>query len=308
MAVERLVKTPADLAIPAYLMCPPFTLSTDDPNNVWMHELSDKERKINKEQAFIQFMDLYNFLAGEAMVYLLPAMGKFQDQVYTANLGLFLPHIKQKAVIVIANYKSEPRQGEDKIGKQFLEMVGYKVIQPPAHWEGEAETKFLRGNIYIGGYGQRSDIETYKWMGDKLGMEIILLKMEDEYLYHLDCSVFVVNEEQVMMGTEFFSEKEIGEVEKHAEIIEVSDDDCYNGICNSVRLGNVIMSASDIHKISKKDARYEEEKHKVETLNKICAKVGMEPLLFNLSEYMKSGAMLSCMIMHLNRLDIEPLL
>ncbi len=30
---------------------------------------------------------------------------------------------------------------------------------------------------------------------------------------------------------------------------------------------------------------------------------GMEPVLFNLSEYMKSGAMLSCMMMHLNRVD-----
>jgi len=29
----------------------------------------------------------------------------------------------------------------------------------------------------------------------------------------------------------------------------------------------------------------------------------MEPIIFNLSEYMKSGAMLSCMVMHLNRVD-----
>jgi hypothetical protein len=29
----------------------------------------------------------------------------------------------------------------------------------------------------------------------------------------------------------------------------------------------------------------------------------MEPVIFNLSEYMKSGAMLSCMMMHLNWVD-----
>ena len=42
---------------------------------------------------------------------------------------------------------------------------------------------------------------------------------------------------------------------------------------------------------------------KISSLEKICSDEGMEPVIFNLSEYMKSGAMLSCMIMHLNRVD-----
>ena len=47
----------------------------------------------------------------------------------------------------------------------------------------------------------------------------------------------------------------------------------------------------------------EVEKHKITSLEKICSNEGMEPVIFNLSEYMKSGAMLSCMVMHLNRVD-----
>ena len=39
------------------------------------------------------------------------------------------------------------------------------------------------------------------------------------------------------------------------------------------------------------------------TLEKICFNEGLEPVFFNLSEYMKSGAMLSCMMMHLNYVD-----
>ena len=42
---------------------------------------------------------------------------------------------------------------------------------------------------------------------------------------------------------------------------------------------------------------------KIDSLEKICSNEGMEPIIFNLSEYMKSGAMLSCMVMHLNRVD-----
>ena len=51
------------------------------------------------------------------------------------------------------------------------------------------------------------------------------------------------------------------------------------------------------------DENYEGEKHKIETLEKLCFNEGLEPVLFNLSEYMKSGAMLSCMMMHLNYVD-----
>jgi hypothetical protein len=46
-----------------------------------------------------------------------------------------------------------------------------------------------------------------------------------------------------------------------------------------------------------------DEKHKIESLEKICFNEGLEPVFFNLSEYMKSGAMLSCMMMHLNYVD-----
>jgi hypothetical protein len=36
-------------------------------------------------------------------------------------------------------------------------------------------------------------------------------------------------------------------------------------------------------------------------LEDIAAKLGLEVSYFNLSEYLKGGALLSCMVMHLNR-------
>ena len=38
-------------------------------------------------------------------------------------------------------------------------------------------------------------------------------------------------------------------------------------------------------------------------LEKICSNEGMEPIIFNISEFMKSGALLSCCVMHLNYVD-----
>ena len=60
-----------------------------------MQEMSSEELKVNRGKAYKQFMDLYNFVSGAGFVCNLPSHGnKFQDLVYVANMGIYLPHIK----------------------------------------------------------------------------------------------------------------------------------------------------------------------------------------------------------------------
>ena len=160
-------------------------------NNIWMQELTDEELTINKPKAYKQFMDLYQFMAGGSLVYLLPSEGNFQDQVYVANLGIQLPHIKNENHIILSNFTSDPRKGEELVGEKFCQQMGYKTAVSPYKWEGEADLKYLYGNKYIGGYGIRSNIKTYEWMEEQYNMDIIKVAMVDEYLYHLDCSATI---------------------------------------------------------------------------------------------------------------------
>ena len=296
-------ETPSQLPIQSYVMNFPFTISTDDPNNIWMKEMSEKELELNRPKAYKQFMDLYNFMAGQSLVHVLPSEGNFQDLVYVANLGLHLPHICDDNHILLSNYTSSPRQGEEYVGEKFFNQMGYKTTISPYKWEGEADIKYLYDNVYIGGYGIRSDIKTYKWMEENFDMNIIKVKMVDEYMYHLDCSIFPLNPDKTMVCTELYDTLELRQIEKHTEIIDIDVEDSMYGMANSVRLGNMILCASNISELKKSHEYYEGEKHKIESLEKICANEGMEPVIFNLSEYMKSGAMLSCMVMHLNRVD-----
>jgi N-dimethylarginine dimethylaminohydrolase len=296
-------ETPSQLPIQSFVMNFPFSLSTADPNNIWMQELTNEELKINKPKAYKQFMDLYNFVAGGAIVNLLPSEGNFQDQVYVANLGIYLPHIKNENHIILSNFTSDPRKGEELVGEKYFNQMGYKTAISPFKWEGEADLKYLYGNKYIGGYGIRSDIKAYEWMEEKYGMDILKVEMVEEYLYHLDCSIFALNNNQTLVCTELFEEEELIEMEKYTEIIDINVDDAFGGLTNSVRMGNMILCASNISELKKSHEYYEGEVHKIKTLEKICGDAGMEPVIFNLSEYMKSGAMLSCMMMHLNRVD-----
>ena len=296
-------ETPSQLQLQSYLMNFPFSLSTSDPNNIWMQEMTDEELTINKPKAYKQFMDLYNFIAGQSLVYTLPSEGNLQDLVYVANLGLQLPHIKDENHILLSNFTSDPRKGEELVGEKFFNQMGYETHISPYKWEGEADIKYLYDNVYIGGYGIRSNIKTYEWMEENFDMNIIKVAMVDEYMYHLDCSIFALNTHKTLVCTELYDKEELNEIEQHTEIVDIDVDDSLYGMANSVRLGNMILCASNISELKKTDEFYEGEKHKIASLEKICSDEGMEPVIFNLSEYMKSGAMLSCMVMHLNRVD-----
>ena len=298
-------ETPSQLPIPAFVMNFPFTLDTSNPNNIWMKEMEAKDLKINKGNAYRQFLDLYQFIAGNSLVNILPTYGEYQDLVYVANMGIYLPHIKDSNNIILSNFTSEPRQGEEKVGKPFFDLMGYQTHMCPFKWEGEADLKYLYDNVYIGGYGQRSDIQAFEWMEKEFDMNIIKIEMVDEYLYHLDCSIFPLTKEKTLICTELYTPKELAHISQYTNIIDISVDDTYNGIVNSARLGNMILCASNISELTRADENYEAEKHKINSLEKICFNEGLEPVFFNISEFMKSGAMLSCMLMHLNYVDLN---
>ena len=304
---DTVISLPSQLKTPSFVLNYPFSLSTKDPNNIWMKELNEKERKVDLEAAHAEFMDFYNYLSSYCLVYLLPS-GKgmqFQDLVYVANIGCMLPHLKEQDTVVISNFKSKPRQGEEEIGKRFFEEMGYKTYKPQFYFEGEAELKYIRDNIYIGGYGLRSDIRAYKELSEKFGMKIITLPLTDEYLYHLDTVLFPINNETILLGTDFLSKKDIQLIEKFVEIIPISKNDCYGGSTNSVRAGKVILNADTTELAGMTTREKNVEIMRIERLTKICADQGLELALFELEEYAKSGALLSCMTFHLNYVDYQ---
>ena len=294
---------PTSLDKPAYLMNLPFSLTADVANNVWMEEMESDERKIDVPRAVNQFLQLYHFIAADAVVYILPTpkLTGLQDLVFTANIGIVLEHLEEKNVVVMSNFSTEVRRPETKVGDDLFELMGYQVINSPYYFEGEAELKHLYGNHYIGGYGVRSEQKAYQWMMDEFDMNIIAVQETEPYLYHLDCTVFPLTHAETLVCTEMYSKEEVKAIEAVSNIIDVSVDDAFSGICNTVRLGNTLMNASNIHEMKSSDEYYDSELHKNRMLEDIAVKYGFELSLFNLSEYFKSGALLSCMVMHLNR-------
>jgi N-dimethylarginine dimethylaminohydrolase len=294
---------PGTLERPAYLMNCPFSFTANEPNNVWMCELDDEARRVDRTTAMSQFAQLYDYMASDAFVFLLPtpANCQLQDLVFTANLGIVLDHVPERNIVILSNFTSRPRLGETEVGNDFFRAMGYTTIVAPEKFEGEAELKHLHDNVYVGGCGIRSDREVYDWMESEFDMEIITVEEADEYLYHLDCSIFPITTEDTMVCTAVLDPAEVARLERVTNIIDVSAEACYAGICNSVRHHQAILNSSHIHSVRAGSEDYFEELKKNRELEDIAVRLGLEVNYFNLSEYHKGGALLSCMVMHLNR-------
>ncbi|GHE27266.1 hypothetical protein GCM10017673_31730 [Streptosporangium violaceochromogenes] len=294
---------PTRLHHPAFLMNAPFSYDTSVANNPWMADIEESARVPDTRRAMIQFLELYRYIAAEALVYVLPTPGVrgLQDLPFTANLGIVLEHLPGGNTVVVSNYTSEPRRGETPVGVRFFESMGYRAVVPESRFEGEAELKHLHDDVYVGGYGLRSERRTYEWMERAFDMKVVMLEQKDPYMYHLDCTVFPLTREQTLVCTALYGKDEIKRLERHTEIIDVSVAACYAGICNSVRLNNIILNASHLHDLRRGSPEYAEELAKNRSLEDIASLLAFEVAYFNLSEYHKGGALLSCMVMHLNR-------
>lgn len=292
---------------PAFLMNTPFSYNANTPNNIWMEELSDTQRVINHHKALRQFLQIYQFISAHAFVQNLPTPGncQLQDLVFVSNLGIVLEHLPDKQTVIISNFKTEPRRGETEVGVYFFKMMGFTVYVPPYHFEGEAELKHLYGNVYIGGYGIRSDIRAYQWMEDQFDIRIVKVRNTDIRLYHVDGAVFPITKTETLVCTTLFTKSEIQAIEQVTNIIDVSLKDAYAGITNSVRVHRFIINASDIHELKAGTEMYQNELTKNRNLEKIAVELALDVCYFNISEYLKGGAMLSCMVMHLNRKSYE---
>lgn len=290
-----------DIKMPIFLMNIPTCYSTDVRNNVWMEEYTEEEIVVNKEKAIREIWELYSFLSNQGFVYLLPTPRncKLQDLVFVANNGIVLEHLEEETYIA-SNFNVPNRRGEEIIACNFFEQLGFNILQCPYLFEGEAELKYLRDNIYIGGYGIRSQKESYDWMTSKLNMNIVQLELKDPYNYHLDCTVFPLTNDKIIVATEAFTKKEIKELEKVAEIIPITTEEAHTGLANSVRVNNYILNASDIDFLPKRSEDYRLERAKNIRLEEIAGQNGMEVCYFNMEEYLKAGGLLSCTVLHMN--------
>src|SRR5262245_58095216 len=233
------LRAPYASGMPIVLMSAPFSLSTAVPNNQSMRDLSDDQRAVDVHRADRDFHQLYREIAGEALVYLLPSTPGLQDQLYTANLLVVPPHRPETAVI--SNLASPPRRGESMPGRAFLSELGYDIVQSPKYFEGEADLKHLRDNVYVGGYGSRTTMSALRWFAAANDAHVIPFELTNPYLYHLDCVVMPVSSQVCVVCVDGCPQETVDTIAKFVDVLPVDLDLALAGVTNSVVVGNKII-------------------------------------------------------------------
>ena len=251
----NLALTPERLSLqtlgqPAFLMSLPLFMSADEPNNVLMEAMSGEERRVDRRKATAQFLDLYRFIAARAVVYLLPSRPGLQDQPYVANLGAVLPHIDRETVVV-SRFRSPPRVGESGVGTDFFRLFEFDVQRPPptfdrepVYFEGEADLKHVRGNLYIGAHGMRTSESALRWLAEKFDMEVIGYPILDDHLYHLDCCLFFLNEHEVVLSRRKTAPEALRAIERRCNIVDATVENVRSGMTNGLMLGDCLLCDS----------------------------------------------------------------
>ena len=174
---------------------------------------------------------------------------------------------------------------------------------PPAPLclEGEADLKHVRGTLYVGAHGMRTSASALHWAAETFEMTVLPVRIRDPYLYHLDCCLFPVTPNSLLLCTAVVDPTELRAIERQCEIVDVPLAQARSGVTNCVLHEGEVLCDSDIHELAADSPWYPGEKAKIATLERICARHGLGLRIFCMSEFYKSGALLSCLVMHVAR-------
>lgn len=269
-----------------FVMCPPKYLSTRIPNNVWM-----KQTKVDIPRALAQYKRAKNVITAlDVQVLEIPPVPGCQDQTYVANIGIAID-----PYIILANYKAPGRSCEVEPARKFFESHGYTCIQPPYHFEGEADLKKVTDSLYFGGWGQFSDPRSFLWIEEQTGVKIIRLHEVNPKIYHLDCSLFVIDEGNFLVTQAGIDAAALKTLRKYANVILTPPDIIETGITNGVLIQGKRIFLSGTFNPELKDYR-----KAMEWLLTTFDDFGYTVILLDVDEADKSGADLSCQVMHLS--------
>jgi len=272
-------------------MCPPVYLSNKIKNNKWMEE---DNSIINIGRALFQWNCLYELMTSDAIIYLLSPKPHLQDQTYV-NSFVVLAH--RPDVAILSNFRAAGRQGEEREAAALLSSLGFKVYQAPKYFEGWPELKHIHDNIYVAGYGERSTLKTQQYLADVFDYKIIPVKTSP-YLYHLDCLFFKLSPEYAIVAIDDVPKEALKAISREIEILPANHNDALQGICNSIKLRNIIINATNEEELKSAERKVEVAKN--EKLVEYAELAGLEVVFVNLSEFLKSGALASCLAAPLN--------
>jgi N-dimethylarginine dimethylaminohydrolase len=264
-----------------FLMCPPEYFTVAYIINPWMH---GNLRRIDNAVARQQWRALYDVLSDCATVRLVLPQPGSPDMVFTANAGL----VKGKHFIV-SRFRYPERQYEEPYFADWFMDRGYEVSLMPRDvpFEGAGDALFDRGTDALWmAWGHRSISAAREVVYERLGVDVVTLKLVDQRFYHLDTCFCPLEGGFAMYYPPAFDEESRAAIEKRVPAdkrIAIDEEDALSFACNAVNVDDAVI-------VNRATSAF------VKTL----ARKGFEVVQSPLSEFMKAGGSAKCLTLRLD--------
>ena len=262
-------------------MCSPEYFNVAYIINPWMH---GNLRRIDNAVAKQQWRALYDVLTDHASVRLVLPQPSSPDMVFTANAGL----VKDRRFIV-SRFRYPERQYEEPYFADWFQDRGYEVSLMPRDvpFEGAGDALFDRGaeRLWMA-HGHRSIPAAREVIAERLGMEVVVLKLIDTRFYHLDTCFCPLEGGYVLYYPPAFDAESRATIEKRipaAKRIAIAEEDALAFACNAVNIDRTIV----LNRASTEFVRS-------------LARRGFEVIQTPLSEFMKAGGSAKCLTLRLD--------
>lgn len=254
------------------LMCRPDHFSVNYQINPWM-----KIGSVDKTRANLQWNKLVGSLKKQNIkVNIINQQKGLPDMVFAADQAV----IKNKN-LVISNFHYSERRNEVKEYLPWFENQNFNIHYLPKKYfiEGSGECIWQNNRLFVG-TGFRNSPNVCKFLSKFLDVETVCLELVNPRYYHLDTCFFILNPEVAFYYPHALSKRSI-EILKELipHLVPIKTEEAENFAANNL--------VTDHHVIMQKGNKEISEKVK---------NFGYEVVELNMSEFMKSGGGIHCLV------------
>ncbi len=268
------------------LVCPPTYFGVEYVINPWM---AGNVGEASQPNAMRQWDALVSILEDHAEVYGAEPQAGLPDMCFAANGGLVLDE-----TFVPATFSVAQREPESGLYRAWAQAAGFDAAEADdaLAFEGEGDALWwpAKGNskpVLWAGYGVRTSLEAHRMLAEQLDVDVVSLRLVDQRFYHLDTCFVPLPEGRVVYYPPAFDEpsrQRIGSLVPPDQRLEVGDEDAYGFACNTVRLGNTLITS-----------------HATGALRKALGAWGYDVITTPLTEFIKAGGAAKCLTLVLDQ-------
>lgn len=265
----------------AVLLCPPTYFEVRDRKNPYMRA------PIDRDKAQRQWEELRRALEQAGLqVETIDPVRNLEDMVFAAN-PIFVGHHEDIGKFVVPSEMKYPsRQREVPHYVEWFRQRDYKIIAIDLRGEcleGHGDLLWHPdGSRIWAGYGFRSTlggIGKFAAAMQELGIPVTPLQLVDEYCYHLDAALSILNSEAAIIYRNAFALEALERLRQGwKRLYELPREDVTRFLCNGVVANGYCIIP-----------------HLSKGLANILEQEKLTPVVVNLSEFEKSGGGPFCM-------------